>query len=166
MAVVEYLNVEGFKTRTAMPPGSVEELEARRPGYLASRIAVRTAKIVARLAKRYLTPFGIDPVAPSTVRGAVPDVVLEWLTALVTYDAYRALGFDPSSMQDQTILDDAKQAEDDMKEAADSEVGLFELPLRQTDAETGVTQGGPFSYSEPGPYEWADVQREAVRHGR
>lgn len=162
-----YLDVDGFKTRSSMPNSSVEELEAQKPGYLAARAVMRSAQLNSRLAKRYVTPFGVAPVSPSTAATLVPDAVIRWMVAWLTLDAYKALGFDPSSEQDKTILDDAKQADDEVREAADSESGLFELPLRTTDPKTGITQGGPYFYSEPDPYSWTDIQHEeARRYGR
>lgn len=136
-----------------MPGPDVDELEVRAPGFLASRLVAWSQYIDARLRKRYEVPFG-DPF---------PEIVRIWLTALVTVDAYQKRGWDPGSEQDELINDARQAALADLREAADAETGLFDLPLRQNNAASGISQGGPFGYSEASPYEWTDVQRGAIR---
>jgi hypothetical protein len=149
-----YLTPLEWRTRTAMPSGDCASLETDEPGYVAARIELHGSKIDARLAKRYATPFATP----------VPPIVLGWVEALVTYDAYKKRGFNPSAMQDQTILDDAKTALEEIKEAADAKDGLFDLPLRaDLPGQSGIDRGGPICYSESSPYEWTDRQREAIR---
>ncbi len=140
-----------------MPPADVNALEANRSGFITKRLEIRTGEIHARLAKRYATPFSSD---------SPPDAVVGWLVALVTLDAYMARGFNPGSEQDGIVVADSQRAQDAIKEAADSQTGLYDLPLRQDSVGTsGVTLGGPLGYSEASPYEWTDVQAEAVRNG-
>lgn len=155
MAVTPYLDLAAWRLRTMMDPSRVAALEAKRPGFILLRLVGTTSKINARLSKRYAVPF----VAPA------PEIVNQWLTDLVTLDAEKALGFIPSSDQDQTIVDDATKAEAEIKEAADAEKGLFDLPLNEGASPvqtSAVARGGPLSYSEPGPYEWTTLQREAA----
>lgn len=148
-----YLDVAGFQLRTVMPFEDVDFLESNHSGFLDARLEVGTSIINARLAKRYAVPFA-DPV---------PEIVLGWLVAVVTVKAYQKRGWNPSDQQSQDILDEAKEALEQLKEAADSEIGLFDLPLR-ADAEnaSGVTKGGPLGYTETSPYRWTDVQAEAA----
>lgn len=149
------LALADFKSRSIMPSEDVDALEAQYPGYVAKRLALREGLMNARLAKRYATPF--EPASP-------PDVAVGWLVAMVTLDCYLRRGFNPSSAQDQIIADEAKRAETEILEAANSETGLFELPLRQdAPGASGVSKGGPFGYSEASPYVAFNMQRETAR---
>jgi guanyl-specific ribonuclease Sa len=85
-----------------------------------------------------------------------------WLATLVTPLVYRKRGIDPTDEQIVAADAAAQTARDEIKEAADSETGLFELPLRADTSASGVDRGGPFGYAEASPYTWLDVQREAV----
>jgi hypothetical protein len=149
---VAYLTVTQFTLRTVMPPEDVEYLESNFSGYLDARIAVRSSLINARLQKRYAVPFA----AP------VPETVLGWLTALVTVDAYKKRGWNPSDAQSADIVADAKNALDEMKEAADSAEGLFELSVKESDLTSAVSKGGPLGYSETSPYAWTGIQLDAA----
>lgn len=101
-------------------------------------LAERSSKICARLVKRYAVDF-TDP-------GPTPDVVLGWLGALVDHDVQEYVGGTPEGREDAWIVKRAEQADAEIKEAADSETGLFELPLRNTDAlgNSAINKGGPF----------------------
>lgn len=136
-----------------MPSEDVDELEARRPGFIAQRLEIGTSRINGRLRKRYAAPFA----------SPVPEIVLGWLDAVVTLEAYIARGWNPSDEQSKQISDAAAQAFADLKEAADSEIGLFDLPLREDTTAEGISRGGPLGYSESDPYTWTDLQREAAR---
>lgn len=149
VSVTGYLDVDGFRLRSIMPDDSITRLENKSPGWLQTALNAKSAWIDAKLSKRYLVPF----TAP------VPDIVIGWLAALVTPDAYARLGFNPSSDQDKSsIIDPADQARDEIDEAADSREGKFELPLLQGSSQGGISKGGPLGYSETSPYVWADVQ--------
>lgn len=142
-----------FRDRSLMPIEDVNELEAARPGFIDRRIAIHAGRIHGRLAKRYAVPF----TAP------VPEVVLGWVEAFVTLDAFMARGFNPRSEQDALIKEAATRADAEIKEAADSKEGLFDLPLREdTTGTSGVSVGGPLGYTEISPWRWTTVQRDAV----
>lgn len=148
-----YLTPLQWRTRTIMPSADCDALDIGEPGFIEARIAIHQGKINGRLFKRYMVPFE----APN-------ETVLGWLTDLVTFDAYMKRGFNPSSEQDGEIAKAAETARVEVKEAADSVEGLFDLPLREsTTGASGVSQGGPFGYSEASPYDWMDRQREEVR---
>jgi len=145
------LSPADFRTRSVMPTEDVDALEAQYPGLVAKLIGGREAWMHARLAKRYAVPF--DAASP-------PEVALEWVTALVTIALYMRRGFNPSSEQDNLIVSEANRAQTEILEAANSETGLFELPLRQDAPSVGGAIGAePFGYSEATPYDWLDVQR-------
>ena len=92
----------------------------------------------------------------------VPEAVLGWLVALVTIDLYRKRGVNPQDPTIQMVQDDATRALAELKEAADSDIGLFDLP-QSDDLNSAVDTGGPLGYSEASPYKWADKE---ARHGR
>jgi len=149
-----YLTPLQWRTRTVMPSADVDALDVGEPGFLGSRIAFQQGKIEARLAKRYATPFA----------SPVPEIVLGWLTDLVTFDAYMKRGFNPAAEQDSEIKAAATTALEEVKEAAESKEGLFELPLREDmKGSSAIDRGGSFGYSEASPYAWTDRQREEVR---
>lgn len=155
MADFTYLDLTGFRAETTMPGVEVDRLEARDAGWIAKRLARWSAYLNDRLKKRYAVPF--DTSSP-------PATVIRWLVDLTTFDAYRKLGFSPTSEQDKAaIIDPMQAALEELKEAADSKDGLFELPLRN-DAQdvSGVARGGPLGYSEASPYTWTDLQADAA----
>ena len=238
-----YLDIPGFKLRTAMQPGDVDVLESTSRGFLAQCIADASDYVNSRLRKRYgnattadNTPFGKQapillaagtappavsltgrPVlgsmrvgitittggivgtavftwssdagltphagvvtAPAVVLGStgltaifpagtyatdnvyaagtpVPPSVLKWVASLAAFEAYVRRGIDPSGFVAQAVKDRADQAKVDLKEAADSKDGLFDLPLNE-DADSAIVTGGPFVYSEASPYVAFDLQ--------
>lgn len=147
------LDLAKFRERTIVPPEDVDALEVRRPGFIVKRLAYWSSLIEARLRKRYAVPFA-DPV---------PEIVLGWLVDLVTVDVYNARGWNPSDEQAAEIVQAKADALDLLKEAADSETGLFDLPLREGVAESAIVADVPFGYSEQDPYTAFDRQEEAMR---
>lgn len=112
----------------------------------------RSSKIRARLVKRYAVDF-TDP-------GPTPDVVLSWLRDLVDHDVQEYVGGTPEGREDEWIAKRAEKADAEIKEAADSETGLFELPLRNTDptGSSAINKGGPFVASNNTIYGFFDGQ--------
>lgn len=147
-------DVIDFRTRTAMPESYVDELWSRRPGFLVATIAGAYADINNRLRKRYRVPFAIKP-----------EIVVRWMTRLVTPEVYRARGVDSSDEQIALLDQDRVTAYAEIKEAADSKDGLFDLPTDDALDTSAVTKGGPLGYSEASPYSWSDVQADAVGTG-
>lgn len=147
-----YLTVAEFKLRTVMAQSNVDALELNEPGFLDAQLAGWTDQINARLRKRYAVPFA----------SPVPPVVLEWLVRLVTPRAFLKLGVNPSDEQMTAIFKDAEMALAELKEAADAEMGLFDLPLRADRSASGIT-GGTLAYSEQSPYTWMGRQATGGR---
>lgn len=110
--------------------------------------------IDARLAKRYVTPFDA---------GNPPIALQLWVSRIMTLRLYLKRGVDATDAQVAVIREDEQAAWAEIKEAADSATGLYELPLRSTDATLGVTKAGPLAYSETSPYRWTTRQREIGR---
>ncbi len=141
-----------------MASGDVDYVETDSPGFIAARILIRTSFINTRLRKRYgnSLPF----VAP------IPEAVLGWLVSLVTLDVLRKRGINPNDPAAELYREDFALALAEIKEAADSKDGLFDIPTGDPDPEDGtsaVTTGGPLGYAEASPYVWADLARTAGR---
>lgn len=143
-----YLDLAGFKSLTVMPSGDVDAIEAAAPGWILANLTSFSERIDARLRKRYAVPFG----AP------YPEIVKSWLTRLVTLRAYLRRGVDPADPQFSAIKEDALEAEKELLEAANSETGLFDLPLLATSSTSAIARGAPLGYAESDPYAWTDVQ--------
>lgn len=146
-----YLTLAEFKDASVMPDEDVDALDDRYPAFFGVQLANESARIDARLRKRYAVPF----------ESPYPLAVVRWLAALVTERAYLKRGVDPNDAQMSRILEDAKDARTELEEAANSVEGLFDLPVRADSTSSGISKGGPLGYSEASPYVWKDAQREA-----
>lgn len=145
-------DVIDFRNRTQMPDEDVDALWVSRPGFLEAKIAGARANIYGRLRKRYVTPMNPEP-----------EIVVTWIARFVTPDAYVARGYNPQDSTMTQLIDDRKLALEEVKEAADADAGLYDLPLLDSADPTAITKAGPLSYSEPSPYDHLDVQSEALR---
>lgn len=147
-----YLTLEEFQVRTLAPASYVDDVETAHAGWLDGQLEAWSRKIDARLRKRYAVPF------------ATPnETVKEWLTQIVTRRLFLKRGVDPNDQQYETIDQDAKDALTEIAEAANSETGLFDLPLLDAGDGSAVSKGGPYSYSEASPYVWTDRQVDTGR---
>lgn len=151
-----YLTDIEFRQLTLLPVNVIDEVEARTPGWLAAQLQHVSSRMDARLAKRYAAPFTVTPY---------PDIVQEWLAHIVSWRCYLKRGVNSLDSEATEYKSQHDQALNEIKEAADSNVGLFELPLRQDiPGAEGVTRGGPVGYSEQSPYVWMDSQAEIGRN--
>lgn len=144
-----YLDLAGFRQRTLMPASFVDEIEARTAGWIDARCLLASAYIDSRLFKRYLCPFA-DPA---------PLAVLDWVVKLVTLDAWLKRGIASTDEEFQEYKSQAITTAAELKEAADAEKGLFDLPLRADTNADGTALGFTFGTSQQSPYAWADYQR-------
>ena len=143
-------DVIDFRTRTIMPDVDVDEVWRKRSGFLEAALRGSLADIYARLRKRYKTPMN-----------PVPEIVVRWQTLIVTPEAYRARGYDPQDPSLEAVEADRTRAYEQIKEAADSQNGLYDLPLLDAADASGLAKGEPWSTSEASPYSWTDRQAEA-----
>ncbi len=143
-------DVTAFRLRSDMPGEDVDLLEDREAGYLDATIAGVRADIYARLRKRYDVTFA----------DGEPEIVKRWIAKITTPDAYRKRGTNPGDASIALLEADRTRAYDQIKEAADSATGLYDLPLLAESSASGISRGGPLGYSEQSPYTWTDRQAE------
>jgi hypothetical protein len=142
-----YLSILEFKLLTVAPQEAVDDVETVQPGWVAAQIAAYSSRVDAQLRKRYAAPF----TAP------YPTQVQLWITSLVTEALMLRRGVDSQDAQYQSIQASAEQARVELKEAANSQDGLWDLPLSASQA-SAISKGGPKGYSEASPYVWTNVQ--------
>lgn len=152
MATTPYLDLDGLKALSLLPDAAIDEIDSANPGWFSATLVERSAWINARLAKRYDAPFA----------SPYPEIVTGWLAKMVTWRATFKRGYVPTDLSATQLKDDSDAAEKEVLEAANSEVGLYELPLRADTDESGVSKGGPYGYSEQSPYVWYDRQRSVA----
>jgi phage gp36-like protein len=154
----QYLTAQEYAQLTIMPLSGVDELQTRYPGWLDAMLTSYSGMIDARLAKRYVTPFAVPVIAPIKLL----------LTRLVDPIAYTKRGVDTSDAQQDRLDALYKQAEVDLAEMADSEVGKYDLPLRaDLPNVSGLKQPQVLSRSDNTAYDWPrrQLERAVIRRG-
>lgn len=150
-----YLTPTTYADLTLAPAEYLLQVEVIAPRWLAGQLEYWSSWIDSRLRKRYAAPFA---AAPDT-----PPVVMGWLARIVDRELYLKRGVNPDDQQIGDVKDRALEAKAEVKEAADSKDGLFELPLRASQPTAqGVSRGGPLMYTEVSPYTWSSVQRDTA----
>lgn len=149
--IAEFCSLSPFSEQNA------EELEAKRPGLLMSLAqAISEADIDDRLRKRYAVPFA-QPYITHLKR---------WVAQILTPEAFDALGVRPSDEIQDRIEERRTQALAQIKEAADSKDGLYELPLKSDSPGTsGIVRPAILSTSDADPYKWQRTQRDRASRG-
>lgn len=120
------------------------------PMFVDNALEDRSAYIDSLLGKRYAVPFTVEPF---------PSVVLRWLTVLVSLDVYMKRGFNPTDDDAQLFVKQFDTTIQELKEAANAQDGLYELPLRQDLTGNGIVKGYARTYSESSPFVWKRIQR-------
>jgi hypothetical protein len=150
-----YLSLEEFKAIAVIPRLWIEAIELVEPGFTLQQLDYWSDWIDTRLRKRYDVPFGTP----------VPNMIKGWLARIVTVRVMLRRGVDPTDEQFTELKRDDSDARAELAEAADSDAGLFDLPLREDmplDA-SGIVRGSPKVYSEQSPYVSLDRQRHTGR---
>lgn len=150
---MSYLDKDAFAALSTIPAEFLDAIEDVAPGWIDAQLVSWSRQIDARLAKRYAVPFA-EPA---------PDIVTAWLARIVTLQCYMKRGVDPSDIDMDFLRADYQRALDEIKEAADAQFGLFDLPLRADTTKSGISKGGPFAYTEASPYAWTDEQGRVGR---
>lgn len=143
-----YLTFAEYKARSRLRDSTID-----RAGSAKVEVWLReySSDINSRLTKRYAVDFA-DP-------GPKPEILLGWLTAFVDRDVQEFCGGPPEGREDEWIVKRADRAEEKLKEAADSEQGLRELPLRDTDplGSSAINKGAPMVVSYHTVYDAFDA---------
>jgi hypothetical protein len=107
-------------------------------------------------------PFATDNVYTSGPPAG--NVFLRWLTAFATIDVMEARGVNPQDPNIVKWYENRDKAEAKLKEAADTDEGLYDFPTNDdTGSPSAIEFGGELGYSETSPYVGLDVQRETGR---
>lgn len=150
-----YLTLTEFKLLSTMPAQYIDEIETAEPGFTEAQLeAVSRLDIDSRLRKRYAVPFATP----------YPEAVKTWLARLVTPICWERRGYDPTDQSMERADEQRTKTEAQIKEAADSNEGLWDLPLRADTTAAGISRGGPRVYSEQSPYVWTDGQGTVGRN--
>ena len=88
----------------------------------------------------------------------VPAIALGWLARMVDVDVWDKRGTNPQDPTIERWIALRQEALDEIKEAADSKDGLFELPTNDVLGDSAVDHAGPLLYSETSPYTWTNLQ--------
>jgi hypothetical protein len=130
-----YLTLAQYRAITTVD-GSVVDLCGTKGKSVQRWLDLSSAHIRARLVKRYAIDWSEVENQP------VPDKIIEWLILLVDIPVCKCAGATPEGRVDDWTREDEQRVNDELKEAADSETGLFELPLREPGA-SAATKGAP-----------------------
>lgn len=142
-----------------IPSAIIQQLESEQPGAFDAICEAISRTFDARLHKRYATPF----------KEPVPEIIRINVSMVVAYQVWLKVGFNPQSEQDALL----KMARDDalewLKEAANAETGLDELPSREDPAsgdDSAAKRTRPLARTDASPYTWTRRQADRVRSER
>lgn len=135
-----------------MPPEDIDALEILYPGLTLKLVTAVSGMFDARLRKRYAAPF----------QSPFPDALKLAVIQVAAYRLWLKRGFNPSAAHNDAIKEDKDSALEWLKEAADGEKGLIELPPKEEALGTSaINVGSPLGSSEQSPYVWTD--RQAIK---
>lgn len=157
-----YLDFATFRGLTTIPESYVDDVEKVSPGWVERQLEIGARWLDARLRKRYATPFAAFDALPA--EAATPPTVQDWLTRIVTWRVMVRRGIDPNDLQTETIRDEHDTAKAEVLEAANSDEGWFDLPLRTDEDGSALRTSNPKAYSEQSPYVYTDEQRAVGRN--
>lgn len=126
-------------------------------GTVASGSVVLTATGLSALLPPAIFSFSVDNVYLAST--PVPAIALGWCVRIVDVDVWDGRGVNANDPAIVRYVALRQEALDELKEAADSKDGLFDLPSNDVVGDSDVTQGGPFFFSDTSPYVWMDEQR-------
>jgi len=150
---VSYLDLAEYKKYSVLPAVDISDVETIQAGWVDRKLRAISRSIDARLRKRYAVPFSYP----------YPDAICDWVARIMDPQLLKKRGVDATDEQFISIAEDAKAALEEIKEAANAEEGLFDLPVDDTADGSAITKGGPLAYSETSPYVWLDVEEETGR---
>jgi hypothetical protein len=144
-----YLTTTSYLNFTGLPSEYHAEVEARYPGWITEQIGIWGEVIDSRLRKRYPVPFAVP----------IPVSVQMWLARLLDARLLLKRGVDATDAQYADFAKSAADVMSELKEAADSNTGLYDLPLTAL-GDSAIKREQPMSFSNAGPYAGFRSQRE------
>lgn len=150
---MSYLDLDEYKKYSVLPSVDIDDVETIQAGWIDFELEHASRFVDSRLSKRYTIPVA----APYSA------VVCYWVARIVDPRVLKKRGVDATDQQFLSIDEDAKDAKEEIKEAANAEDGLFDLPLLDTADASAISKGAPRGYSEASPYVGMDVQEELGR---
>lgn len=143
-----YLTLVQYRAITTLD-GSIVDLCVAKGKDVQRWLDLSSAHIRSRLVKRYLIDW------TEVANQPVPDKIIEWLILLVDIPVCKCTGAVPEGRVDDWVREDEKRVNDELKEAADADNGLFELPLRET-GPSAVYIGVPHVVASQMPWDYYD----------
>lgn len=150
---MSYLDLDEYKEYSVLPSVDIDDVETIQAGWIDRKLRAISYAVDARLRKRYSVPFSTP----------YPDAVCDWVARLLDPLLLKKRGVDATDEQFVSIAEDAQMAREEIKEASNAEIGLFDLPALDTADASAISKGGPLGYSEASPYVGMDVQEEIAR---
>lgn len=150
------LLLAAYRSTTTIP-GSIVDRCASGGKSVQGWLDIHWSHIKARLVKRYAVESDFQG-------GDVPEKIIEWLVILTDIDVWKCVGGVPEGREDGWADKDRERVESELKEAANADSGLFELPAKASDAlgASAVNKGGPLLASSTTIYGWYDKQQADV----
>lgn len=145
---MSYLDLAEYKKYSVLPSVDIDDVETVQAGWIDRKLRAVSYAVDARLRKRYSVPFA----------SPYPDQVCDWVARLMDPLTLKKRGVDATDEQFLSIAEDAAMAREEIKEAADANEGLFDLPAVDTADASAISKGAPLGYSEASPYVGGDVQ--------
>lgn len=151
------LLLAAYRSTTTIPGSQVDRCAAQGKN-VQTWLDIHWSHIKARLVKRYA-------VANDFQDGDVPEKIIEWLVVLTDIDVWKCVGGVPEGREDGWADKDRDRVNEELREAANADAGLFELPLRASDplGASAVNKGGPIVVSYATGFDYFDALREATR---
>lgn len=150
---MSYLDLAEYKKYSVLPSVDIDDVQTIQAGWIDRKLRAISYSIDARLRKRYNVPFSTP----------YPDIILDWVARIMDPLLLKKRGVDATDDQFISIDEDAKSAREEIKEAADGEEGLFDLPVADTADASAISKGAVYGYSEASPYVGMDVQEYYAR---
>jgi len=151
--VAAYLDTDEFKLRTIIAGSFIDDLESSQPGWVDQQLESMSRRVDSRLRKRYVVPFA-----------TAPESVKLWVTQLATMRVFMRIYRAPTEQQQWvSVQEDYENAMAELKEAADSQNGLYDLPITDAADASAITKAQTAAYSEQSPYAAFDGQAAYAR---
>ncbi|MCP3886463.1 MAG: DUF1320 domain-containing protein [Propionibacteriaceae bacterium] len=150
---MSYLDLAEYKTYSILPSVDIDDVETIQAGWVDRKLRAISYAIDARLRKRYTVPFS----------SPYPDQVCDWVARIMDPELLKKRGVDATDEQYVSIEENSREAKEEIKEAANAEEGLFDLPIADTADASAISKGAPLGYSEASPYVGMDVQEDTGR---